>query len=219
MTDEYGMTKLDAKFFKKVAIIILCVSAVIGIALLTRQSWCNHDFEWVRSESPTCTDYGRKYYECKKCGKSKISIVGNPEHEFSEADREDKKENGDYYSREIQTCEKCRHTQVGEWENKGNFNEYAAKMCTAVWLASDGFGSVLDIDNAVVSESGGKYIVAGKCFNILDKKNHSVVAFVRISREEMTGNHIEKISSCGETIYGHIYYLSMDGETVIDEEG
>lgn len=214
MTDK----KPDAKFFKKVAIIILLIAAVIATALLTRQSWCNHDFECIRSESPTCTDYGRKYYECKKCGKSEISIVGNPKHEFGEPNIEDKKENGDYYSRKVQTCEKCGSTQVGDWENKGDFDQYAAKMCTAVWLASDGLGSVLDIDNAVVSESDGKYIVAGRFYNLLDKKNHSVAAFVRISREEMTGNHIEKISSCGETIYGHIYYLSMDGETVIDEE-
>lgn len=43
MTDEYGMTKLDAKFFKRAAIVCLCIALVVAVVVVYRNNrWKNN---------------------------------------------------------------------------------------------------------------------------------------------------------------------------------
>lgn len=40
MTDEYGMTKLDAKFFKKAVIVLLCIAIIaVAVAVYRNNRW------------------------------------------------------------------------------------------------------------------------------------------------------------------------------------
>lgn len=200
---------------------ILAIVFMVSVALtafLTHQSWCNHDFEYVNSKSPTCTDYGSKYYECRKCGKSKISIVGSPKHELEMSYKEDKKEGRRYYTREIKTCDKCSYSETGDWVDCGDFDEYAAKSCAALWLSIDGLGSILDIDNALISGGNGSYTIAGTAYNLLDKKNHRVTVLIETSNTEFGENLTETVTLCGETVYGHVYYASIDDVEAVNED-
>lgn len=43
MTDEYGMTKLDVKFFKRAVIVCLCIALVVAMVIVYRNNrWKNN---------------------------------------------------------------------------------------------------------------------------------------------------------------------------------
>lgn len=49
MTDEYGMTKLDVKFFKRAVIVCMCIALVVAIVIVYRNNrWKNNlDVEYI----------------------------------------------------------------------------------------------------------------------------------------------------------------------------
>ena len=60
MKDEYGMTKLDAKFFKRAVIVCLCIALVVTVVIVYRNNrWKNNlDVKYIGY-----TDDYSPYYE------------------------------------------------------------------------------------------------------------------------------------------------------------
>ncbi len=197
-----GMKKSSAK---KALIVCLCVIAIAVLAFATHPMWCSHDFERTGRDEPTCTKHGTIYYKCRHCGKESTEQIEPLGHRMRYDDVEIETTGTGVYERVIEACELCGRKKAGKQEYLGTVEEYYVVGTVSLWLTKKGAnGAFLNKEYTTVRhhEIEDYYIVGGLFNNPITGENGSVFAHVELNGDEEP----------------HIFFASINGETVIDEE-
>ncbi len=194
--------------FEKVLIAGVCITFAIFAVMLfewVRPMLCSHDFDRTGKEEATCTGNGKICYKCKLCGQTKTELIDPLGHDMRYESSETMNVGDSVYEQTTDACERCGHTETGEWEYWGSIVEYHIHMEVGMWLISEGsYGSALLKENTIISYDSDKdyYHVSGVFYNVFTKENGAIVAKVELNDENEA----------------HMFWAFLDGETVVDEE-
>lgn len=206
MTDEYGMTKFDRRFFKKVITIGVAFATVAAIFFLSRPLWCQHDFEKMGEDEAACETSGVEYRKCRKCGLKREKEIKPLGHDM-------KSDKVDYemildtiYGKETYLCSRCGYSETSGEKCYGDFKEYCAKVGLGLLLAQEK-SLVLDIDNTIVTPREDYYHVFGVCGALLGSHaEQMLLADVEIGDEE--NDKALSLSFDGRTAYVHVFKVT-----------
>lgn len=206
MTDEYGMTKFDRRFFKKAVTIGVAFVIVIAFIFLSRPLWCQHDFEKIGEDEVTCETAGVEYRRCRKCGLKREKEIKPLGHDM-ERDKIDYEVILDtVFGEETYVCSRCGYSEIGGEKCYGDFKEYCAKIGFGVWLVSNK-SAVLDIDNATATLIDDYYHIFGVCSAIVGSHSEQLIlADVEIGDEE--NDKAVPLSIGGRTVYVHVFEVT-----------
>lgn len=220
MWDKFKNSKNKAL---TVTVGVISIAAIVMLlGALTDNEPKHYICDWVvvKSESPTCAKDGIAYYECKECGATKTMVIPKTEiHWLDDGDVEYRHDGNNLLERTTKHCRYCSYSEAGEWVERGNFNECAAIECTYMWLFYDGKqGYILKTDLLTkATEENGDYKVAGVAYDTAGE-NHIVIAYVELRDRLINTENAGFVIFGDETIFGHIYYASVDGTVIVDED-
>lgn len=210
---------------KKLMCVVLAIMCVFALAACAKE--CEHEYEVANTREPGCESCGVREYSCKKCGDSKSEKYGNPVgHEMENGEFEQKRSGDLFYTRDVEVCTRCEHTEYGEWESKGDIYEYAAIQGVGQWLLADGF-KVLDVSNAEVQydDEHDCYMVIGHYSDSFATgslgMNNTVGAAAEFVSELYSYSDNENIGGvilAGENFYVHTFVVQENGECVLLEK-
>lgn len=204
MVDKYGMTKFDRKFFKRTIIIgIICI-VLVALAFLSRQLWCQHDFEKVGEDEATCETAGVEYRKCRKCGLKREKKIKPLGHNM-------KSDGTDYeiildalFGKTTYVCSRCDYSETGEEKCYGDFKGYCAKIGLALWLMSNK-SAVLDVDTAVATLIDDDYyhILGTYKVEAADHAEQVILAEVEIGSED--NGEAYPVGIGDKIVYAHVF--------------
>lgn len=204
------------------SVVVSVVFAVMFVQAFADNEPKHYICDWVviKSESPTCAKDGIAYYECKECGATKTMVIPKTDiHWLTDGDVEYRHDGDNLLERTTKYCRYCDYLEAGEWVKRGNFNECAAIECTYMWLFFSGKqGYILKTDLLTkATEENGDYKVVGAAYDTAGE-NHIVIACVELCDKLVRAENAGVAVLDAETVYGHIYYASIDGTVIVDED-